>query len=78
MRAACLRHRWDVNADAAELSTEEAYRSWADDLVGYATVLVGASDAAGVVPTRSRTCSTAAMVPGAWFANLAVTCSAAC
>lgn len=32
-----------------ELSLEEAYEKWSPDLVGYATVLVGPSDAADVV-----------------------------
>ena len=33
----------------SELTVEDAYRKWADDLVRYATVLAGPSDAADVV-----------------------------
>ena len=40
-----LRHRADVN----ELSLEEAYEKWSPDLVGYAAMLVGPSEAADVV-----------------------------
>ena len=34
---------------ASDLTIEDAYREWADDLVRYATVLVGPSDAADLV-----------------------------
>jgi RNA polymerase sigma factor (sigma-70 family) len=45
-RRASRRHRCGVGS---ELTVEDAYRKWADDLVRYATVLAGRSDAADVV-----------------------------
>jgi DNA-directed RNA polymerase specialized sigma24 family protein len=57
------RHRWGVGS---ELTIEEAYRKWADDLVRYATVLAGPSDAADIVAEAFATIL--ARGPQAWGA----------
>lgn len=41
-----MRHRWGVEA---ALTVEDVYRKWSDDLVRYATALVGPADAADLV-----------------------------
>ncbi|CAN5532761.1 hypothetical protein BH23ACT3_BH23ACT3_10530 [soil metagenome] len=45
-RTACVRHRWCVELWC---TIEEAYLKWSDDLVRYATALVGPDDAADLV-----------------------------